>query len=86
MGEEARNLSLKTGLQEQCEILEPLYTKLSDKAIFRLSKMAKGKGIFKLGVPKALRFEGPIKNCENRFNHAVNKLLPYYLDKLKQKQ
>jgi hypothetical protein len=81
-GEEAKNWSLKTGLQEQCEILEPLYNKLSDKALFRLSKMAKGKGIFKLGIPKALRFEGAINNCENRFNHAVNKLLPYYIENL----
>ena len=81
-GEDAKNWSLKYGLQEQCEILEPLYSKLSDKAVIKLSKMAKGKGVFILGVPKALRFEGDIKNCENRFNHALHKLLPYYLDNL----
>lgn len=67
------------GLKEQCEILDPLYKALSYKAIKRLSKMAKGQGIFKLGVPGRLRFEGDITNCESRFEHAKTKILPHYL-------
>lgn len=41
--------------------------------------MAKGKCIFKLGVPKKLRYEGDLLDCNDRFNHGLNKLIPYYI-------
>ncbi|WP_456379275.1 hypothetical protein [Lutibacter sp.] len=82
-GEKAKLWDLKHGEIEQCEILEPLYHKLSSKAISRLEKMAKGKGIFNLGVPKQLKYEGKIDNCHARFAHGITKLLPYYLSKNK---
>jgi len=66
------------GIQEQCEILDPLYQQLSPKALHRLEKMAKGKGIFKFGVPKRLRFTGVLSNCEHRFLHGATKLLKEY--------
>lgn len=78
-GVNAQNWSLINGKAEQCEILEPLYTEMSPKALNRLEKMAKGKGIFFLGVPKKLRYEGDITDCNQRLNHAINKVLPYYL-------
>ncbi|MFK5957590.1 MAG: hypothetical protein QM495_01840 [Lutibacter sp.] len=80
-GKKAKLWDLKYGKIEQCEILEPLYLKLSFKAIYRLEKMAKGKGIFNLGVPNELKYEGEIDNCHTRFEHGKNKLLPYYLKK-----
>ncbi|RLD27472.1 MAG: hypothetical protein DRI54_01035 [Bacteroidetes bacterium] len=70
-GEEAINWSLINGEIEQCQILEPLYNNLSPKAIKKLSKMAKGKGIYSLGVPKSLRYEGNIEDCQARFEHAI---------------
>ncbi len=82
LGDEAKNWSLKYGKLEQCKVLEPLYQQLSPKALTRLEKMAKGKGIFRLGVPKALKYVGSIKDCQTRFEHGLNKLLPYYLRKL----
>ncbi|PCI35437.1 MAG: hypothetical protein COB60_02725 [Flavobacteriaceae bacterium] len=69
------------GIQEQCHVLEPLYLKLSPKAFHRLEKMAKGKGIFKFGVPKRVRFTGDLFNCEHRFNHGATKLLEEYINK-----
>ena len=78
-GQTAKNWDLKYGKIEQCEILEPLYQKLSNKAIKRLQKMAKGKGVFNLAVPNELKFKGDIENCEARFEHGKNTLLPYYL-------
>jgi len=78
-GEDAVNWSLKYAKIEQCEILTPLYKNLSPRALHKLSRMAKGKGIFKLGVPKILRFEGSIEDCETRIDHASNKMLSYYL-------
>lgn len=69
------------GLKEQCEILDDTYTKLSAKALKRLNKMARGKGIFRLGVTKQLRYDGDLLDCQKRFEHGVDKLLPYYLKK-----
>lgn len=78
VGVEAENWAAKYGMQEQCTILEPLYQELSPKALHKLTKMVKGKGIFALGVPGKLKFEGSIENCNARFQHGINKLLPYY--------
>lgn len=80
-GEKAQRWDQEYGLQEQCEVLEPIYTGLSQKALNKLEKMAKGKGIFSLGIPKKLRYEGEIGDCEQRYAHGMNKLLPYYLEK-----
>ena len=78
-GQKAKDWDIKNGTIEQCEILEPLYLKLSIKALSRLEKMAKGKGVFNFAVPKELKYEGEISNCQTRFLHGKNKLLPYYL-------
>ncbi|MEO8515561.1 MAG: hypothetical protein ABI426_02395 [Flavobacterium sp.] len=61
------------GMREQCVILEPLYHKLSAKALWKLDRMAKGKGIFALAVSKKWRFLGPIGDCKARFEHGMNK-------------
>jgi len=78
-GEDAKNWSLKNGRIEQCQILAPLYKKLSPKALHKLQRMASGKGIFNLGVPNSLKYEGRIEDCNSRFEHAIYKILPYYL-------
>lgn len=80
-GLEAKNWDLKYGLEEQCQILEPLYNNLSLKAVNKLEKMAKGRGVFSLEVPKDLKFEGDLLDCELRYEHGINKLFPYYLGK-----
>lgn len=67
----------KQAKKEQCIILEPIYNKLSKKALKKLERMAKGKGIFSLGVSKKIRFEGEINNCDSRYNYTINKLIPY---------
>lgn len=84
-GEKAVQWDLKNGEIEQCEILEPLYNKLSVKALYRLEKMAKGKGVFNLAVPNELKYSGSIDNCQTRFEHGKNKLLTYYLKKIAKK-
>lgn len=68
------------GLTEQCDILNPLYQNLSKKALQKLDRMAKGRGLFTFGVPKKIKFIGDINNCETRYNHGINKLLAYYLE------
>lgn len=64
------------GMGEQCEILEPVYKKLSDKTICKLDRMAKGKGLYVFAVPKRLRFQGSIEDCRKRFEHGRDRLAP----------
>ena len=70
-GEDAKKWSLKNGKIEQCQILEPLYENLSPKALNKLTRMAEGKGLYSLGVPKNLRYVGNIEDCQTRFDHAI---------------
>ena len=67
------------GKKEQCEVLEPLYHKLSPKALKRLDKIAKGKGIFALAVPNELRYVGSIEDCQLRFEYGINTVSSYNL-------
>lgn len=69
---------MEYGRVEQYTIIEPLYEKLTPKAMKKLNKMAAGKGIYALGVPKKIRFEGSIASCENRVAHIQVKIKPYY--------
>ena len=78
-GQEAIDWDVKNGRIEQCEILEPIYNQLSPQAIHRLECMAKGKGLFWLGVPKKLKFEKSITDCKARYEHAFAKVYQYYL-------
>jgi len=78
--EEAKDWDITNGKIEQCQILEGLYNKLSSKAIRKLERMAKGKGIYNLGVKNELKFEGDITDCKSRYEHASSKLITYYLD------
>jgi hypothetical protein len=68
------------GYREQCVIIQPFYEKQDKKAVDKLRKMAKGKGIFFFVVPKSIRFKGDITNCEDRFKHG-NIVLPKYYEK-----
>ncbi len=79
--QEAKDWDMKYEKTEQCQILEVIYNQLSPKAIRKLERMAKGKGIYSLGFKKGLNFEGNIRNCKSRYEHAFYKLNRYYLDK-----
>jgi stalled ribosome alternative rescue factor ArfA len=79
-GQEAKKWDIKTGKIEQCQIIEVIYTQLSSKAIRKLERMAKGKGIYSLAVKNKLTFEGDIRDCKSRYEHAFSKLISYYLD------
>jgi len=78
-GNEAKKWDSIHALNEQCDILNPLYNKLSHKAFHKLERMAKGKDIFRLAIPKKLIFEGDLKNCQDRIIYGTQKLLPIYL-------
>ncbi|MCF6223703.1 MAG: hypothetical protein L3J34_08245 [Flavobacteriaceae bacterium] len=78
-GLEAEKWDRKYGLEEQCQVLNPLYKKLSAKAFKKLERMAKGKGPFSIAVPKEIEYKGDLMDCNLRYEHGINKLLPYYL-------
>lgn len=78
-GEAANLWDSEYGMKEQCLVLEPLYQKLSKRALRKLDRMAKGKGIFALAVPKELKYVGSIEDCKVRFEHGINKVLPFNL-------
>lgn len=76
-GTEAVNWDKNHGMTEQCEVLDPLYHQLSEKNLTRLERMAMGKGIYRFGVPKEIRFSGDIHDCQSRYEHGLYKLIPY---------
>lgn len=78
---DAGNWDKEHAKKEQCEILDSLYVKLSEKGFHKLERIANGQSIFSLGVPKSLRFEGNLHDCEARIAHGINKILPVYLNK-----
>lgn len=83
IGKEAENWDFTYGKKEQCSILEPMYKNFSPVALHKLNRMAKGKGLFSFGVPKAIKFEGQIEDCQTRFKHGIYKMISYYLSNKK---
>ena len=80
-GKEAKEWDIENGKIEQCKIVEPIYNQLSSKEVQKLERIAKGKGIYNLGVKNKLKFEGDIRDCKVRYEHAFTKLYSYYLEK-----
>ena len=83
-GQKAKDWDIKNGKIEQCKIVEPIYNQLSERAIRKLERIAKGKGIYNLGIKNEQKFEGDIRDCKLRYKHAFTKLYKHYLDKTKQ--
>ena len=81
VGNQAVNWDKEHCKIEQCDLLNPLYDKLSKKAYNKLNRMAKGKGIYKLVIPMKLTFVGDLKNCNARISYGRKKILPIYLKK-----
>jgi hypothetical protein len=77
-GKEAENWDFEYGKIEQCEILDPLYKELSQCALRKLNRMACGKGLYRFGVPKELKYTGNIEDCQARFEHGINIMIPFY--------
>src|SRR5687767_7084884 len=69
-GEAAKAWDKEHGTGEQCKILEPLYNKLSPRAFRMLDRVAKRKGLYWLGIPKALEYEGKLEDCHARVDYA----------------
>ncbi len=84
-GKDAENWDKEYGMTEQCIILDPLYKELSSKDLSKLNRMANGKGLYRLGIPRELRYIGSIEDCQARFEHGINQMMPFYLAHKKNK-
>jgi len=82
LGSAAENWDYDYGRNEQCVVLDPIYDKLPPESIIKLERMARGQGIYRFGVPGDMKFEGDIKNCEDRILHALKKIRPH-LEKIR---
>lgn len=63
--------------EEQYVWLQDIYNEIDAKTLKTIDKMAKGKGIYGLLVPKKLAFSGDLSDNENRYHYALNTLRPY---------
>lgn len=77
-GEAAKQWDYEKAKEEQCNIVEKIYLQTPPKSVKKLQRMAKGKGIFRFGVPSCLKYEGEILDCKARYEHAFLKLRTYY--------
>ena len=63
--------------REQYYWVESVYKDMDSKSLNQISKIAKGKGIYGVFVPNTLEFTGDLEKAEDRYDYAVNVLLPY---------
>jgi hypothetical protein len=63
--------------KEQFEWIERIYKTMDSRSIYKIGCMAKGKFIYSLIVPKAIRFNGDISKADDRYSFALNILRVY---------
>ena len=69
--------------EEQFVWIEAIYQTIDEKSLQQIERIAKGKSVYGLFVPKAIRFEGDISIAEDRYNYALNKLRSYCMSLIK---
>lgn len=67
----------KMSYKEQYIWLDSLYKTIDSKSLKTIEHMAKGKFLYGLAVPKAIRFKGDISNPKDRYNYAIGSLRDY---------
>ncbi|MFD2727460.1 Insecticidal toxin complex protein [Hyunsoonleella rubra] len=69
--------------KEQFVWIEGIYKNMDSKSLKTLSRIAKGKGLYGLLVPKPIRFQGDLSKAQSRYNYAVETLRPYCVARYK---
>lgn len=86
-GDAASKWDASTLTHEQRDVVQPIYARQSSETIKTLQSLAEGTGFkaalgkifdgrFPIGGP--LKFSGNISNWEDRYNHGMNKAVPFY--------
>lgn len=60
--------------KEQYQWIKPIYVKMSSKTLKRLERIAKGKSVYALVVPKRIRFKGSLLKPIDRYTYAMQTL------------
>ncbi|MGY0392904.1 Insecticidal toxin complex protein [Bizionia sp. KMM 8389] len=68
---------------EQYEWLEGIYETMSEENLKTIGKMAKGKGVYGLIVPKSIEFKGAISDKNIRYQYALTTLREFCKNKYK---
>ncbi|APG64407.1 Insecticidal toxin complex protein [Tenacibaculum todarodis] len=76
----ALNWDKKILHKEQFTWIASLYKTMSSKKIKRIERVAKGKFLFSLFVPKEIRFQGKIELAKDRYKYALDRLRAYCKD------
>ena len=63
---------------EQYLVAQPIYEKQSRQTLKKYQRMAEGKGLYRFGANKHIRFEGRVDNPADRFYHGMMKVMPFY--------
>lgn len=66
---------------EQFKWISEIYSEMSPKTLKKLERIAKGKWLYSLMVPRKIRFSGKLEVAQDRFDYAVQKLRPYCIDR-----
>ncbi|MES2627343.1 MAG: hypothetical protein V4616_00110 [Bacteroidota bacterium] len=67
---------------EQEQLVQPIFNRMDIVTLEKVTKMAKGEGIYSLYTKKRLRFTGDLRNLTDRINFAEQALLPYVNEKV----
>ena len=62
---------------EQYVWIDCIYKTMDSKSLKQIERIAKGKLLYGLALPKAIRFEGNIANANDRYVFAIEKLRVY---------
>ena len=80
-GTEAVYWDSVTIYKEQCKVVDTLYAKQPARVLRKFNRMAAGKGIYALFVPKKMRMKGDIKSCRVRCDYGLHTITQYYEEK-----
>ena len=69
--------------EEQYVWIDSIYKAMDTKSLKNLERIAKGKFLYGLIVPKQIRFKGELSHAKARYNYAIEVLKPYCKNRYK---
>lgn len=67
---------------EQEQLVQPVFDKMDIVTLEKITRMAKGEGLYFLFTPKEIRFPGDLRKSTDRITFAQEKLIPYVSQKV----
>jgi len=76
-GDQALQWDKEILYEEQFKWLENIYNKVDEKTLKTIERIAQGRFLYSLVVPKQIRFKGDISVAQERYNYGLNRLREY---------